>query len=148
MKKVGFKFFGVVDLEESSPHRSKTTAWGSWMSPSAPYIYNPKKKNSPTNIYNQSPNYNLRRSKILLPNDSPDQKDSIGKLSDYTADSIISSPNRTDTIYQTLKNENDSLKLDVKSMKNALCLCKLDLQNLSNETENLRVSLILKIVEN
>ena len=42
MKKVGFKFFGIVDLEESSPHRSKTTAWGSWMSPSAPYIYNPK----------------------------------------------------------------------------------------------------------
>ena len=42
MKKVGFKFYGVVDLEESSPHRSKTTAWGSWMSPSAPYIYNPK----------------------------------------------------------------------------------------------------------
>jgi site-specific DNA-methyltransferase (adenine-specific) len=36
MKKVGFKFFGVVDLEESSPHRSKTTAWGSWMYPSAP----------------------------------------------------------------------------------------------------------------
>lgn len=42
MKKVGFKFFGVVDLEEDSPHRSKTTAWGSWMSPSGPYIYNPK----------------------------------------------------------------------------------------------------------
>lgn len=42
MKKVGFKFFGIVDLEENSPHRSKTTAWGSWMSPSAPYIYNPK----------------------------------------------------------------------------------------------------------
>lgn len=42
MQKVGFKFFGVVDLEEESPHRSKTTAWGSWMSPSAPYIYNPK----------------------------------------------------------------------------------------------------------
>jgi site-specific DNA-methyltransferase (adenine-specific) len=42
MKKVGFGFFGVVDLEEDSPHRSKTTAWGSWMSPSAPYIYNPK----------------------------------------------------------------------------------------------------------
>ena len=42
MKKVGFKFFGVVDLEEDSPHRSKTTAWGSWMSPSSPYIYNPK----------------------------------------------------------------------------------------------------------
>ena len=42
MKRVGFKFFGIVDLEEDSPHRSKTTAWGSWMSPSSPYIYNPK----------------------------------------------------------------------------------------------------------
>lgn len=42
MKKVGFKFYGLVDLEENSPHRSKTTAWGSWMSPSSPYIYNPK----------------------------------------------------------------------------------------------------------
>jgi site-specific DNA-methyltransferase (adenine-specific) len=42
MKKVGFKFFGIVDLEEDSPHRSKTTAWGSWMSPSSPYVYNPK----------------------------------------------------------------------------------------------------------
>ena len=42
MKQVGFQFFGIVDLEEQSPHRSKTTAWGSWMSPSSPYIYNPK----------------------------------------------------------------------------------------------------------
>jgi site-specific DNA-methyltransferase (adenine-specific) len=42
MQSIGFKFFGIVDLEEESPHRSKTTAWGSWMSPSAPYIYNPK----------------------------------------------------------------------------------------------------------
>ena len=42
MKKVGFKFYGIVDLEEDSPHRSKTTAWGSWMSPSGPYVYNPK----------------------------------------------------------------------------------------------------------
>ena len=42
MKQVGFKVFGIVDLEEDSPHRSKTTAWGSWMSPSSPYIYNPK----------------------------------------------------------------------------------------------------------
>jgi len=42
MKEVGFKFFGVVDLEEDSPHRSKTTAWGSYMSSSGPYIYNPK----------------------------------------------------------------------------------------------------------
>jgi len=42
MKNLGFKFFGLVDLNEQSPHRSKTTAWGSWMSPSSPYIYNPK----------------------------------------------------------------------------------------------------------
>ena len=42
MKQVGFKFFGIVDLEEDSPHRSKTTAWGSFMSCSGPYIYNPK----------------------------------------------------------------------------------------------------------
>lgn len=42
MKQIGYKFFGVVDLQEESPHRSRTTAWGSWMSPSAPYIYNPK----------------------------------------------------------------------------------------------------------
>ena len=42
MKRIGYKFFGIVDLEEDSPHRSKTTAWGSWMSPSGPYIYNPK----------------------------------------------------------------------------------------------------------
>jgi site-specific DNA-methyltransferase (adenine-specific) len=42
MQEIGFGFFGIVDLEEDSPHRSKTTAWGSWMSPSSPYIYNPK----------------------------------------------------------------------------------------------------------
>jgi site-specific DNA-methyltransferase (adenine-specific) len=42
MKKIGFKFYGLIDLDENSPHRSKTTAWGSWMSPSSPYIYNPK----------------------------------------------------------------------------------------------------------
>ena len=42
MKNVGFKFYGLVDLDENAPHRSKTTAWGSWMSPSSPYIYNPK----------------------------------------------------------------------------------------------------------
>ena len=42
MKEIGYGFFGVVYLEEDSPHRSKTTAWGSWMSPSSPYIYNPK----------------------------------------------------------------------------------------------------------
>jgi site-specific DNA-methyltransferase (adenine-specific) len=42
MKEVGFKFFGMVDLTEDSPHRVRQTAWGSWMSASCPYIYNPK----------------------------------------------------------------------------------------------------------
>ena len=42
MKQVGFKFFGMVDLTEDSPHRVRQTAWGSWMSASAPYVYNPK----------------------------------------------------------------------------------------------------------
>ena len=42
MKKIGYGWFGIVDLDETSPHRSKTTAWGSWMSCSQPYIYNPK----------------------------------------------------------------------------------------------------------
>ena len=56
MKEIGFKLFGIVDLEEQSPHRSKTTAWGSWMSCSQPYIYNPKEcvilayKNSPKKL--------------------------------------------------------------------------------------------------
>ncbi len=42
MQEIGYNFFGIVDLEEQSPHRSKTTAWGSWLSCSSPYIYNPK----------------------------------------------------------------------------------------------------------
>jgi len=42
MKKVGFQPFGMVDLDEDQPHRVKLTAWGSWMSASSPYIYNPK----------------------------------------------------------------------------------------------------------
>lgn len=42
LKSIGFNFFGVIDLNEKSPQRVKQTAWGSWMSPSCPYIYNPK----------------------------------------------------------------------------------------------------------
>jgi len=42
MKEIGFGFFGLVDLEEQSPHRPKNSAWGSWMSASSPYVYNPK----------------------------------------------------------------------------------------------------------
>ena len=42
MKEIGYGFAGVIDLTEDQPHRVKLTAWGSWLSPSAPYIYNPK----------------------------------------------------------------------------------------------------------
>jgi site-specific DNA-methyltransferase (adenine-specific) len=46
----------MVDLTEDSPHRVRQTAWGSWMSNSQPYIYNPKEcvilayKNSPKKL--------------------------------------------------------------------------------------------------
>jgi len=39
---LGFQYNGMVDLQEIQPHRVKYTAWGSWLSPSAPYIYNAK----------------------------------------------------------------------------------------------------------
>ncbi len=42
LKGIGFKWSGIVDLKEVSPQRSKLSAWGSWLSPSAPYVYNPK----------------------------------------------------------------------------------------------------------
>jgi site-specific DNA-methyltransferase (adenine-specific) len=42
MQKVEFKFAGIVNLEEDTPHRVKFTAFGSWISPSAPYVYNPR----------------------------------------------------------------------------------------------------------
>lgn len=63
MKKIGFNWFGIIDLEEDSPHRSKTTAWGSWMSPSQPYLYNPKEciiiayKNSPKKLEKGEPQW-------------------------------------------------------------------------------------------
>jgi site-specific DNA-methyltransferase (adenine-specific) len=56
MMEVGFKYFGTIDLSEDSAHRIRKTAWGSWMSPSQPYIYNPKEcilmgyKNSPKKL--------------------------------------------------------------------------------------------------
>ena len=42
LESIGFQFAGLVDLKEISSQRPKLTAWGSWLSPSAPYIYNPK----------------------------------------------------------------------------------------------------------
>ena len=41
MKNVGFKWNGLANLHEQTAERVKYTAWGSWMSSSAPYIYNP-----------------------------------------------------------------------------------------------------------
>ncbi len=40
MKGIGYKFAGIVDLKEEHPQQHSPR--GSWMSPSAPYIYNPK----------------------------------------------------------------------------------------------------------
>ena len=42
LQEIGYKWAGMADLTEDSPHIVKRTAWGSWLSASAPYIYNPK----------------------------------------------------------------------------------------------------------
>ena len=42
LREVGFGFAGCVDLTEKDPHRPKLSTWGSWLSASAPYVYNPK----------------------------------------------------------------------------------------------------------
>lgn len=71
MKEVGFNLFGIVDLEEASPHRVKTTAWGSWMSPSSPYIYNPKEcvilayKNSAKKLEKGEPEWSYEEVQVL-----------------------------------------------------------------------------------
>jgi site-specific DNA-methyltransferase (adenine-specific) len=63
MMEVGFKYFGTIDLSEDSAHRIRKTAWGSWMSPSQPYIYNPKEcilmgyKKSPKKLQKGEPHW-------------------------------------------------------------------------------------------
>ena len=42
MKTIGYRWAGLVDLVEIQAQRVKYTAWGSYLSASAPYIYNPK----------------------------------------------------------------------------------------------------------
>lgn len=42
LQSIGYKWAGLVDLKEASAQRSKLTAWGSWLSATSPYIYNPK----------------------------------------------------------------------------------------------------------
>jgi site-specific DNA-methyltransferase (adenine-specific) len=39
MMKIGFNFFGMIRLNETAPQRC-LTSWGSWLSPSCPYIHN------------------------------------------------------------------------------------------------------------
>jgi len=38
----GFKWFGMARLQEDSAQITKLTAWGSYLSPSCPYIHNPE----------------------------------------------------------------------------------------------------------
>jgi len=42
LKKTGLNYTTIIDLVEEQPQRVKYTAWGSWLSSSSPYIYNPK----------------------------------------------------------------------------------------------------------
>jgi len=42
LKEVGLRYNTIVDLVEARPQRGRYTAWGSWISASSPYIYNPK----------------------------------------------------------------------------------------------------------
>lgn len=42
MKEVGFNWFGLVRLDESAANITKLTAWGSYLSPSCPYIHCPE----------------------------------------------------------------------------------------------------------
>jgi site-specific DNA-methyltransferase (adenine-specific) len=42
LTEIGFLFECTIELKELSPQRTKLTAWGSWLSQSAPYIYNPQ----------------------------------------------------------------------------------------------------------
>jgi site-specific DNA-methyltransferase (adenine-specific) len=42
LQSIGYQWAGLVDLKEASAQRSKLTAWGSWLSATSPYIYNPK----------------------------------------------------------------------------------------------------------
>lgn len=43
LQEVGLHYNSIVDLKENTvSHRIKYSAWGSWLSSSSPYIYNPK----------------------------------------------------------------------------------------------------------
>ena len=71
MKGLGFKLFGIVDLVEPAANRHKTSAWGSWMSPSSPYINNPKEcvilayKNSPKKLEKGEPQWDYQEVEVL-----------------------------------------------------------------------------------
>jgi len=40
MHSIGFKWFGMIRLNEIATQRARFTAWGSWLSPSMPYCHN------------------------------------------------------------------------------------------------------------
>ena len=42
IRESGLNYKAICDLDEEHPHRVKHTAWGSWLSASCPYPYNPK----------------------------------------------------------------------------------------------------------
>jgi len=42
LNEIGFNIRGRVHLTESQAQRAKNTSWGSWLSPSAPFVYNPE----------------------------------------------------------------------------------------------------------
>ena len=63
-KELGYNFAGVADLEEPSPERVKYTAFGSFCSPSAPYIYNPKEC---VVIYHKNEWKKNKKSEITIP---------------------------------------------------------------------------------
>ncbi len=42
LKETNLKYNTIIDLVEDYPQQVKLTAWGSWLSASSPYIYNPK----------------------------------------------------------------------------------------------------------
>ena len=42
MKDIGYGFAGLADLDEKAPQKANLSAWGSWLSASAPYMNNPK----------------------------------------------------------------------------------------------------------
>lgn len=86
IESIGYKFAGSVDLHETTPHRTKYCAFGSWLSPSAPYIYNPKEV---IQIYYKDSWKKLNKGKSYFTDDPESKKEFIKLVSgvwDYRAE--------------------------------------------------------------